>query len=231
MQFTQALHRAVSRRPDAVATVCGGRRHTFSQIQDWVSRIAGALRAVAVGSGDRVGMLALNTDRYVEYYMAVPWAGAVVNPVNIRWSATEIAYSLDDCETRVLLIDDPFLPLVPELLRRSQSLRTLIHVGDGPVPGGMLSYEALLADAAPVPDAQRGDTDLAGVFYTGGTTGFPKGVMLSHDALCFTGLFGAAEGIADDRSVGLHAAPLFHIAAVTVMSSLWTVGARQVTVP
>ena len=72
MQFAHALHRAVARRPDALATVCGGRRHTFTQFQDRVSRIAGALQALGVGTGDRVGMLALNADRYVEYFMTVP---------------------------------------------------------------------------------------------------------------------------------------------------------------
>jgi len=91
-------------------------------------------------AGDRVGILSLNSDRYVEFFMAVPWAGAAVNPVNTRWSAAEIAYSLDDCDTQMLLIDDPFLPLLPELLQRTSSLRTLIHVGDGPTPdvGGVI---------------------------------------------------------------------------------------------
>jgi acyl-CoA synthetase (AMP-forming)/AMP-acid ligase II len=231
MQITQSLHRAVARQPGAVATVCGRRRHTFAQFHDRVARLAGALQGLGVETGDRVGILSLNSDRYVEYYMAVPWAGAATNPVNTRWSATEIAYSLDDCDTKVLLIDDPFLPLLPELRRQSKSLRTLIYVGDGPTPEGMLFYEALIADTMPVPDARRGGTDLAGVFYTGGTTGFPKGVMLSHDGLCLTGLSMATEGIAREGDRGLHAAPMFHIADVTLLSAMWAVGATHVVVP
>jgi acyl-CoA synthetase (AMP-forming)/AMP-acid ligase II len=163
--------------------------------------------------------------------MAVPWAGAATNPVNTRWSATEIAYSLDDCDTKVLLIDDPFLPLLPQLRQQSKSLRTLIHVGDGPTPEGLLSYEALIANTVPVPDARRGGTDLAGVFYTGGTTGFPKGVMLSHDGLCLTGLYMVAEGIAREGDRGLHAAPMFHAADVTLLCAMWTVGATHVVLP
>ena len=231
MQITQALHRAVARQPGAVATICGGRRHTFAHFQDRVSRLAGALQTLGVQAGDRVGILSLNSDRYVEFFMTVPWAGAAVNPVNTRWSAAEIAYSLDDCDTQVLLIDDPYLPLLPELLQRTSSLRTLIHVGDGPTPDGMLSYEALLAEAEPVPDARRSGTDLAGVFYTGGTTGFPKGVMLSHDGLCQNSLFAVAEGMASAGAIGLHAAPLFHIAAITVLGFLWAVGGTHVTLP
>ena len=209
----------------------GGRRHTFAQFQDRISRRASALQKLGVQAGDRVGILSLNSDRYVEFFMAVPWAGAAVNPVNTRWSAAEIAYSLDDCDTQVLLVDDPFLPLLPELLARTSSLRTLIHVGDGPTPDGMLSYETLLTEAKPVPDARRGGTDLAGVFYTGGTTGFPKGVMLSHDGLCQNSLFAVAEGMARAGAIGLHAAPLFHIAAITVLGFLWAVGGTHVTLP
>jgi acyl-CoA synthetase (AMP-forming)/AMP-acid ligase II len=233
MQLTQALHRALARQPQQVATICGGRRHTFAQFHDRVARLAGALQSLGVRAGDRVGILSANSDRYVEAYMAVPWAGAAINPVNTRWSAAEIAYSLDDCDTRVLLIDDPFLPLLTELRPRCRALTTLVHVGDTrPEPNlGLLSYEALIADAVPVADAGRGGSDLAGVFYTGGTTGFPKGVMLSHDALCFDALVLAAEGMARAGDRGLHAAPMFHIADVCLLNALWVVGGTHVSLP
>jgi acyl-CoA synthetase (AMP-forming)/AMP-acid ligase II len=229
MQFTQPLRRLAASRPDDVATICGGRRHTFAQMEKRVASLASALRELGVEAGDRVGILAGNSDRYLETYMAVPWAGAAINPINTRWSAAEIAYSLDDCDTRVLLIDDAFLPLLSQLRAASRSLATVIHVGDEPTPEGLLSYEALIENATPAADACRGGSDLAGVFYTGGTTGFPKGVMLSHDALCHNALVGASEGIARAGQVGLHAAPLFHIAAICLMNAVWAVGGTHVT--
>ncbi len=231
MQLTQPLHRAVGRHPDAPATVCGARRRSFRQVRERVARAAGALRALGVQPGDRVGVLATNSDRYLEAYMAIPWAGAAVNPVNIRWSAAEIAWSLDDCDTRVLLVDDPFVPMLDELRQRSTSLRTLVHVGDATTPAGLRSYEELIADNAPLADARRGGRDLAGVFYTGGTTGSAKGVMVSHEALVYNGLVAAASGFARDGERGLHVAPLFHAAAATLMGALWTVGGTQVTLP
>ena len=231
MQITQSLHRAVACRPDGIVTVCGSRRHTFVQFRERISRLAAALQALGVGSGDRVGILSLNSDRYVEAYMAVPWAGAVINPCNTRWSATEIAYSLDDCDTRVLLVDDPFLPLVADLRAKSRSLATLIHVGDGPTPEGMLSYEALIEGHTPAVDAGRGGKDLAGIFYTGGTTGVPKGVMLSHDALLFNGLWFGTLGVVRAGDVGLHAAPMFHIADHALLNALWLAGGTHVTLP
>jgi acyl-CoA synthetase (AMP-forming)/AMP-acid ligase II len=175
MQVTQALHRLLQQEPDRPLTVCDGRVRTVAESADRVARLAGALRSAGAGDGDRVGMLALNSDRFHEFLLAVPWAGAVVNPVNIRWSPAEIAYSLADCDTRLLLVDDAFAPVIPELRERAPSLATVIFCGDGPQPDGTLHYEQLLAGSPPTPDARRGGGDLYGIFYTGGTTGTPKG--------------------------------------------------------
>ena len=143
MQITQALKRAAAARPEALATVCGGRRRTVAQVAQRVACLAGALHGLGVQADDRVGILSLNSDRYIETHLAVPWAGAAINPVNTRWSAAEIAYSLADCDTRVLLVDDPFLPMLPELRERCASLHALVHVGNGVTPQGLWSYEAV----------------------------------------------------------------------------------------
>ncbi|MCA1846249.1 MAG: AMP-binding protein, partial [Actinobacteria bacterium] len=180
MYLTQGLHRSLQQSPDATMTICGERVKTFREVADRVARLAGALQGLGVGRGDRVAILSLNSDRYHEALLAVPWADAVVNPVNIRWSAPEIVYALDDSESAVLVVDDAFAPMVPALREGSRSLRTVIHCGDGPTPDGMLAFEELVAGAEPVEDVRRGGDELAGLFYTGGTTGFPKGVMLSH---------------------------------------------------
>ncbi|GAA0595592.1 long-chain fatty acid--CoA ligase [Kribbella sandramycini] len=232
MDLTQGLHRAVQQQPDAIMTICGPRQRTFREVADRVARLAGALRGLGVGSGDRVGILALNSDRYSEYLLAVPWADAVLNPVNIRWSAAEIAYSLADCDTRTLFVDDAFAPMLPALRADVPGVTTVIHVGDGPTPDGALDYESLIAGAAPVADAHRGGDKLAGVFYTGGTTGFPKGVMLSHANLATSWLGSAATGClptADSRS--LHCAPMFHLAALAVWGSTLLMGGSHVFVP
>lgn len=194
MYLTQGLHRSVQQTPDAVMTVFGGRKRTFREVADRVARLAGALRGLGVGDGDRVAMLSLNSDRYHEYLLAVPWANAVLNPVNIRWSLAEIGYSLKDSQSTVLFIDDAFAPMLPALRQDYPELATVIHTGDGPAPEGALSYEALIAEAEPIADARRGGDEVAGLFYTGGTTGFPKGVMLSHTAMLTSTLGAIATG-------------------------------------
>jgi long-chain acyl-CoA synthetase len=218
MYMTQALHQAMQSHGDSTATVAGSVRRTWREFGGRVARFASALRELGIKPGDRVGMLAANSDRYLEYYMAVWWAGGVVNPVNTRWSPTEIAYSLDDCPTRILVVDHNFAGLVPEIQAKSKMLQSLVYAGDGAAPQGMLSYEDLIANHAAVSDAIRGDDDIAGVFYTGGTTGFPKGVMISHANLVSNAWSCMSELPLGLGAVVLHAAPLFHLAAVSLMT-------------
>ncbi|MCS7483157.1 long-chain fatty acid--CoA ligase [Umezawaea endophytica] len=232
MYLTQGLHRAVQQQPDEVMTICGDRRRTFAEVADRVSRFAGALRELGVGESDRVAILAQNSDRYIEYLLAVPWAGAVLNPANTRWSPTEIAYSLIDSDSRVLLVDDAFAETLPVLRELSPCLTTVIHIGDGPAPVDALSYEDLIAAAQPVPDVRRGGAELAGLFYTGGTTGVPKGVMLSHDNLGTSWLGGRASGsLVAQGGRTLHVAPLFHIACLTSWGATLMAGGSHVILP
>ena len=232
MYLTQGLHRALQATPNKIATICGERQRTFAEHGERIARFAGALRGLGVEDGDRVAILSLNSDRYAEYLLAVPWAGAVVNPINIRWSPAEIIYSLNDSVTTVLLIDDAFAPMAPALTAQVEGLKILIHCGDGPTPEGMQSYEDLIEASAPVEDARRSGEDLAGIFYTGGTTGFPKGVMLSHANLFTSALGTVATG--ELLGVGatlLHAAPMFHLADLAAWAGQVILGGTHVMVP
>lgn len=124
--MTQALHRSMQQRPNKVAVRFDGRDLTYAEYGDRVARLAAALGKLGVAEGERVAMLSLNSARYIEYYMAIPWAGAVLNPVNTRWSATEILYSLDDCGTAVLIVDDRFVETGRTMAARCASLRHVI---------------------------------------------------------------------------------------------------------
>ena len=231
MQLTQGLHRSLQLNPDHVVTVFRGRRRTYRKFADRVARLAGALQGLGMAAGDRVGMLALNSDRYLEYAMAVWWGGGVMNPVNIRWSAREIAYSLDDCDTRILIVDDHFLHLAEGIRARAKHPPVIIHVGDGVAPDGMLGFEELIARSAPVPDAGRSYDDLAIIMYTGGTTGLPKGVEQTHMSLWC----GSIQRMADMPPLrggrSLHASPFFHIAAFTRVVAQFIAGEQHVILP
>ncbi len=231
LYMTQCLHRTVQSHPDRIATICGGRQHTYRQYADRVSRLAGALQKLGLQRGDRVGMLAFNSDRYLEFFYGTWWAGGAVNPVNFRWSSTEIAYSLDDCDTQILLVDEQFKAVAAEVQGKCKSLRVLVYAGDGATPPGMLNYEQLLAEAVPVVDVAAGGSDLAAVMYTGGTTGFPKGVMLSHENVASNAIGLAAHGGARSDCRTLIIAPMFHVAAGCVMHATAAVGGTFIIAP
>ncbi|MFC7504239.1 AMP-binding protein, partial [Nocardioides sp. GCM10030258] len=129
MYLTQGLHRSLQATPDKTATVHGDRSHTFAEMGDRVARFAAGLQGLGVAEGDVVAILSLNSDRYVEYYSAIPWANAVLNPINIRWSPQEIIYALNDSGTTVLLIDDAFAPMAPAITASCPSVTTLVHCG------------------------------------------------------------------------------------------------------
>ncbi|OBB75889.1 long-chain fatty acid--CoA ligase [Mycobacterium sp. 852014-52144_SCH5372336] len=231
MHITQGLHRAAQARPHQIATVFGDRARTFCEQHDRVARLAAGLRALGITDGDRVAILALNSDRYSEYLLAVPWAGAAVNPVNIRWNPNEMAYALDDSGTRCLFVDDTFAETADWLQQNCPDLTTLVYCGDGSTPAGFVSHEDLITEHAPTPDARRSADDLAGLFYTGGTTGFPKGVMLSQRNMMTSALGTVATGqLLGEGSVLLHAAPMFHLADLAAWAGQVVMGGSHVMV-
>ena len=136
MQLTQALHKALIERPEALAIVSGEQRISYARFTDRVSRFAGALRQLGVRPGDRIALLAANRAESLEYFFATWWVGGMINPVNVRWSVAEIAYSLDDCDTRLLIVDELHAKMVPALRTVSKSLRTVVHIGRGLAPQG-----------------------------------------------------------------------------------------------
>src|SRR5260221_13001850 len=115
MNITQVLHRNLQLAADRPMTIFGERTRTTREFVDRVARLAGALQQLGMRPGDRVGMLGLNSDRYVEHFFGVPWGDGVLNPCNIRWSSKENAYALADSETSILIVDGQFTAMAAEL--------------------------------------------------------------------------------------------------------------------
>jgi long-chain acyl-CoA synthetase len=230
LQLTQPLHRATQQRPDHPATVFEGRTTTYAELMGRVARMASALRGLRLREGDRVALLSHNSDRFLEFMYAVWWAGGVVNPINVRWNEWEMVRALNDCETRILMVDDNSVPLVARLCDRSEHLGTVIHAGDGSVPSGMFSYEQLIRESDPAPDARRGGEQLAAIFYSSGSRELTHGVMLSH-ANMMSSVLGGLDQLAVEGDVGLHAVPLFHLAGTMLMLALTLRAATQVITP
>jgi long-chain acyl-CoA synthetase len=150
MNVTHGLRRVLQLNPKGLATVCGDRRREWREVGDRVARLAAGLRALGAAPGERVAVLALNSDRYLEAYLAVAWAGAVIVPLNIRWSRAENEDALRDCRPKVLLFDKTFAPIALALGQALPDL-ALVYADDGDPPGRAHNYEDLGNEASRLP--------------------------------------------------------------------------------
>src|SRR5262245_7654241 len=191
-------------------------KSTYADFADRTARLASALQALGVGKGDRVGTFAWNSTRHLEVYFAAPLMGAVLHTVNIRLSAADIGNIVNHAEDRVLIVDASCWPTLEAIRKDLRSVKHIVVMKDSPqaqIPPGTLDYETLLAQAPPMESWPRlSETDAAGMCYTSGTTGHPKGAVYTHRAIF---LHSMASSMVDvlgisERDVILHIVPMFH---------------------
>jgi acyl-CoA synthetase (AMP-forming)/AMP-acid ligase II len=230
MYITQTLHRMMQRAPGRIATIDGDRRRTWAELGDGVARFAGAMQALGLQRGDRVAMLSRNGDHFLEYIYGTLWAGGVINPVNLRWTAAEMGYSLADCDTRILIVEPAFEALVPEIRAHAPGLQHVLSTAE-PLTSGIVTRSTWMAGAEPVPDALRRGDELAAILYTGGTTGRPKGVMLSHTNMVWSAMGSLAHPGCAPGETFLHSAPLFHIGALSGLLVSLLAGSTAAFIP
>jgi len=231
MYLSQCVNRAVQVNPQGIATNFGQNQRTYLEFRDRIQKLAGALQSLGLEVGDRTAILSLNSDSYLESFFGVPWAGGIIVPINIRLAVPEILFTLNDAEAKILIVDETFAQMLPSLEGGMDSVKTIIYIGDGTPPPNTIAYEAAINAASAIPDSGRGGDDVAGLFYTGGTTGRSKGVMLTHDNLiCNATNIVAAQKINKNSSY-LHAAPMFHLADCASTFAITLVGGEHSFVP
>jgi long-chain acyl-CoA synthetase len=173
----------------------------------------------------------LNSDRYLECYAAVAWAGCVLVPLNTRWSERELHEALKDCQPQCLFVDENFASLGQRIAAAASQPPLVISAGPAQRETSSVDYENLISCSEPIADVQSSGDALAGLFYTGGTTGSAKGVMLTHGGVTSVAMSVLAEGCFREDAVYLHAAPMFHMADGCAIYSLLTSGGASVVVP
>ena len=231
VQITQMLRRAVQINANGPATICEGRARSWREFEARVMRLAGAMADLGYSPGDRIGILALNSDRYLEYFFAMAWGGFVFVPINTRLSTPEIVFWLTDSGCAGLFVDDAFLAVLQQARGRTPDVRHIVHVGSGAAQPGLIAYEDLIAKGATIADAGEGRDAMAGIFYTGGTTGRSKGVMLSHANIVANAINGAQDFRFSQETVWLHAGPMFHLADGAATFLVTGVGGKHVFIP
>lgn len=199
--------------PDRTAVVFEGARTTYRQLDGRINRCANALLKLGCSKGDRVAILADNCAKYLEAYFAAAKIGVSVTPINIRLGDDEIVFIVNDSEAGVLIVGDGYE-------QRAESMRSKIPGVDAWIAfdascDGFYAYEELLAQApGEEPDRDVYDVcenDLAILMYTGGTTGMPKGVMLSHRSVLLSGIAPALQTGMTKHDATCFVLPIFHV--------------------
>ena len=228
------LRYAEQQYPRRTAVVCNQERFSYGQFAERVRRLAGALRQAGVQPGDRVAFLSANCHRLLEAYYGVLEAGAVLLPLNIRLSASELSYILNDSGAAILFVEKQFLGLVESFHKDIPAVKTFCQL-EGTPEAPWLSpdnYEAILRAATPyrADITSIDENSLAELFYTSGTSADPKGVMLTHRNIYLHALNVCLGFNIENGAVELHTIPLFHANGWGVAHFLTLLGGKHVMI-
>jgi fatty-acyl-CoA synthase len=231
MTISDQLARHARSVPDAVALRMDGVDRTYRQLDVRVDRLAHVLGARGVGPGDRVVVMTYNGLEMVEVFFACARLGAICVPVNFRLHADEVAYQLTDSGAVLAVVEAGLAATFARAWKDVPTVRHCLVVGAGDEPGaGMESYEDALRDAPATAARVAVDLDApAFIMYTSGTTGRPKGAVLTHYNLAVQTMSRFAHiGVPSDCRVWLISTPLFHIGGLAALLSSVMVGGRTV---
>lgn len=231
--ISAALDRAVALHGEREAVVDGPLRWTYRRLLAHVRGFDATLATLGLGIGDVVAVLARNSAAHLVAWLGVPRSGRVLNELNTRLSESELEFILNDSATRVIVVDDEHLDLGRRLRDRCPTLESVIHAGAGASPADCQSFATAIArePAEPVAPGTIGPETVAGIFYTGGTTGRPKGVLLTHGNLVANAKHALICLGYTEHDTYLHAGPMFHLADGASTIALTWVGGRHVIVP
>jgi len=217
-----------TRKPEKIALheLPSGRELTYAQMHERVARLAGFFRSKGIKKGDRVAFLTLNSIDTMETLFACWRIGAICVALNFRLTPPELKFILDNSETDMVIVDSPFTPLA-DALKSQTKVKFWINT-EG--MGQDSEYETAISEASPVYENVDLDFDeQCMLMYSSGTTGTPKGVIITHGMMYFSCSSGMATGEASTSGASLCNMPLFHIGGLntTAVPAMWA-GATSV---
>jgi acyl-CoA synthetase (AMP-forming)/AMP-acid ligase II len=215
--FAVLAHHA-ERIPDKAMTVFEGDTTTYGDMAARATALAGGLAARGVGQGDVVGLLSYNCPEFLETLFAANYLGAIAMPINWRLAAPEVRYILDHAEARALVCDGALADLGADATKGLEQTLVRACVA-GPAPDGWTILDEVRHGAHRVPRAAAAADDVHRLMYTSGTTGHPKGVMLTHANLAWKNLAHIVEFGFSGDDLGLACGPLYHVGALDLTTT------------
>ncbi len=216
MNTTDFLNIAHAICPERDCLVFEGKRQTYDQTNERVNRLANALAGLGVEKGDRIAVLQVNCNQYVESYFAAAKLGDIMVPLNFRANPDELGYMLENAGARVLLVGSRYLDITRAMLPQLPSVKECIAI-DSQQPD-MLYYEDLVSSSSPDEVfSEIEDEDVTILVYTAGTTGRPKGVPLRHSGFATYVLENVDPPSPDIEERNLLTVPLYHVAGLQAM--------------
>jgi fatty-acyl-CoA synthase len=239
MTIWKALERACAMHPDRPGLVSAEVQLTWGEVLPRIQRVADGLARAGVGAGDRVALLEWNSIEFFELTFAVAGLGAVLMPMNFRLDGRGVAQVLRDGGPRVLVAHGDFAGLVGEALEHETALNRVIWTSADPpqidgvvsTPWPKLDGPRTSADTSATHDHREWSSELCHLYYTSGTTGQPKGVMLTHANVGAHAQAAVAELALDENDVWGHFAPMFHLADAWATIAVTLAGGCHVFVP
>jgi fatty-acyl-CoA synthase len=231
MTPSRILKRAVKLYPEKVAVVDGDVRWTYKDVEKRVYQVFHAEQGMGISRGGRVAMLDFNSYRYLELYFGMALTGDVLLPLNIRLSAAEYTYILNNAEAEVIIFHADFKPMIARIRPELKTVKQFF-IAEGPADEPWITgtYEDAVNKAAadPVESALEDENAILNLYYTSGTTGNPKGVMLTHRNIYANALTTIISFKLEDATVWHHIAPLFHLADAFFIWSVTYQGGKHV---
>jgi acyl-CoA synthetase (AMP-forming)/AMP-acid ligase II len=214
--FAVLAHHAL-RTPDKAITVFEGHPTTYAQMAENAIALAGGLAARGVGEGDVVALLSYNCPEFLETIFATNYLGAIAMPINWRLAAPEVRYILEHSGARGLVCDESLVGLANGATKALES--SLVRACVSSAPGGWIALAGLRADSTAVEQVRTSADDVHRLMYTSGTTGRPKGVMLTHANLAWKNLAHLVEFGFTNADLGLACGPLYHVGALDLTTT------------
>lgn len=215
MNTTDFLSIANAICPERDCIVFEGTRWTYAQINERVNRLANAFTKLGIEKNDRIGMLHVNCNQYIESYFASAKLGTIFVPLSFRSKADELIYMINNAEVKVLLVGDRYLDIINPMLAQLSTVKQCISIDSD---RGKFYYEDLISSTFfDEPICEIGDEDITILMYTSGTTGRPKGVPLRHNAFVNYVLENVDPASPEIEERNLLTVPLYHVAGIQAM--------------